>query len=223
MGYIYKITCKDTNKIYIGKTQETVESRWKGHCRAAFLESHSDYNFPFHRAIREYGVDNFIIETIDIENDSEKLKEKERYWINFYNSYYNGYNATLGGDGQCKYNYDEIVNYYLAHDNSLLQTCQHFKIYDQVVYTALKSKNINYKNLTSFGNSGNKNKYCKKILCVELNLYFNKMKDIDDYFNKIVHPNIRRCLNGITKKAYGYTWKELEEGEEKNYEQYICD
>ena len=48
------------------------------------------------------------------------------------------------------------------------------------------------------------------------------MKDIDNYFNKIVHPNIRRCLNGITKKAYGYTWRELEEGEEENYEQYIC-
>ena len=23
--------------------------------------------------------------------------------------------------------------------------------------------------------------------------------------------NIRRCLNGITKKAYGYTWKEIDE------------
>ena len=41
-------------------------------------------------------------------------------------------------------------------------------------------------------------------------LYFNKMKDIDNYFDKIVHPNIRRCLNGTTKKAYGYTWKEIE-------------
>ena len=35
------------------------------------------------------------------------------------------------------------------------------------------------------------------------------MADVDKYFNKIVHPNIRRCLNGITKKAYGYTWKEI--------------
>ena len=27
MGYIYKITCKSTNKIYIGKSESTVEGR----------------------------------------------------------------------------------------------------------------------------------------------------------------------------------------------------
>lgn len=209
MGYIYKITCKATNKLYIGKSESSVAQRWDGHCRAAFLESHSDYNFPFHRAIRKYGIDNFIIETIDSTNDAEELKEKEKYWINFYNSYYDGYNATLGGDGQCKYDYDKIVNYYLAHDNSLTQTCKFFNIYDQVVYSALKSKNIDYKNLKST----TKCVYKKQILCEELNLIFNSMADIDLYFNKTVHPNIRRCLNGVTKQAYGYHWKELEEGE----------
>lgn len=35
------------------------------------------------------------------------------------------------------------------------------------------------------------------------------MNEIDKYFNKIVHSNIRRCLNGTTKKACGYTWKEV--------------
>ena len=218
-GKIYLITNDINSKVYVGQTIQTLNKRFNGHC--CYSKSDRSVNMYIKRAIHKYGRDKFHIQLIE-ECPVNILNEREKYWINFYNSYYNGYNATLGGDGQCKYNYDEIVNYYLAHDNSLLQTCQHFKIYDQVVYTALKSKNINYKNLTSFGNSGNKNKYCKKILCVELNLYFNKMKDIDDYFNKIVHPNIRRCLNGITKKAYGYTWRELEEGEEENYEQYIC-
>lgn len=113
MKYIYKITCKNTGKIYIGKTESSVESRWKEHCRAAKLPSHSDYNFPFHRAIRKYGSDSFIVEIIDKTESSNELKEKEKYWINYFNSYYDGYNATLGGDGQCKYNYDEIVNFYL--------------------------------------------------------------------------------------------------------------
>lgn len=40
------------------------------------------------------------------------------------------------------------------------------------------------------------------------------MTEIDNYFNKVVHPNIRRCLNGITKKAYGYTWKVVDNDEE---------
>ncbi len=205
MGYIYKITCKDTNKIYVGKSESSVETRWKEHCRAAFLPSHGDYNFPFHRAIRKYGIDNFIVETIDKTDDSEELKEKEKYWINFYNSYYQGYNATLGGDGQSKYNYDDIVNYYLTHNNSMVETCKYFQIYDQVVYAALKSKEIDYKNLLK-RNTPKRNKN-EKIFCVELNKTFNSMTEIDNYFNKVVHPNIRRCLNGITKKAYGYTWK----------------
>ena len=205
MGYIYKITCKDTNKIYVGKSESSVETRWKEHCRAAFLPSHGDYNFPFHRAIRKYGIDNFIVETIDKTDDSEEIKEKEKYWINFYNSYYQGYNATLGGDGQSKYNYDDIVNYYLTHNNSMVETCKYFQIYDQVVYAALKSKEIDYKNLLK-RNTPKRNKN-EKIFCVELNKTFNSMTEIDNYFNKVVHPNIRRCLNGITKKAYGYTWK----------------
>lgn len=48
---------------------------------------------------------------------------------------------------------------------------------------------------------------------VEKNIIFNKISDTDKYFNKTVHPNIRRCLNKITEKAYGYHWKELEEDE----------
>lgn len=62
MKYIYKVTCKSTNKIYIGKTEVSIEERWKAHCRTSYLKSHRDYNFPFHRAIRKYGPENFIIE-----------------------------------------------------------------------------------------------------------------------------------------------------------------
>ena len=164
-----------------------------------------DYNFPFHRAICKYGKENFTIEKIE-ECSDNIINEREKYWIQYYDSYNTGYNATLGGDGQLKYNYDEIVNFYLSHNFSLTETCKKFDIYDQVVYSALKSKNIDYKLLK---NTTKKQKYNKKILLVEKNIIFNSMKDIDNYFNKVVHPNIRRCLNGITKKAYGYTWKEV--------------
>ena len=204
MKYIYKIICKPTNKVYIGKTEISVEYRWNQHLKAAFKENNDEYNFPIHRAIRKYGEEAFLIDIIDSTEDSNLLKEKEKYWINYYNSYYDGYNATLGGDGCCKYNYTDIVN--LQNDNSIKETCKHFNIYDQVVYSALKSKNIDYKSLKH--KHGKKKK--KRIFCVELNKIFNSMAEIDEYFNKQVHPNIRRCLNGMTKKAYGYTWREIE-------------
>lgn len=210
MGFIYKVTCIPTQKIYVGKTQTSIQTRWKEHCQAAFLKSHGDYNFPFHRAIRKYGIENFFVEQIEQIKDNEKLKEREKYWITILDSYNSGYNATLGGDGQCKYNYDIIVNYYLQNGNSLKDTCQKFHIYDQVVYTALKSKNIDY---TKLKNSNKKNVYKKKIRLVEKNLIFNSMAEIDKYFNKQVHGNIRRCLNGTTKKAYGYTWEEVDEND----------
>lgn len=209
MKEIYKITCLITKKQYIGKTEIGTQQRWKQHCRTAFLPSHGDYNFPLHMAIRKYGIDNFLVTIIDTAETSEELNEKEKQWIDFFDTYNNGYNASMGGEGNLKYNYDKIVNYYLQNGNSLTLTCQHFNIYDQVVYNALKSKNIDYKQLPK---EGQRKKYNnKKIYCVELDKIFNSMAEIDKYFKKSVHPNIRRCLNGITKTAYGYHWEEIEE------------
>lgn len=36
------------------------------------------------------------------------MDERESYWIAFYDSYSNGYNMTLGGQGYKKYNLDEV-------------------------------------------------------------------------------------------------------------------
>jgi group I intron endonuclease len=98
MGYIYKISCLQSDNIYIGKTESSVEERWKEHYKASANPNHKDYDLPIHRAIRKYGKENFIIEKID-NGVGEELKQKEKYWIKYYNSYFNGYNATLGGDG----------------------------------------------------------------------------------------------------------------------------
>ena len=207
MGSIYKVECLVNHKVYIGLTNISIQQRWTGHIGASFNPNHSDYDFSFHRAIRKYGIDNFIIEEID-QGKGEVLKEKEKYWIQVYDSYNSGYNETLGGDGQCKYDYDIIVDFYLSHHNSVTLTCQEFNIYDQVVYSALQSHNINYKALPK---NKPRQSHNKKILLVEKNIIFNSMKEIDDYFGKMVHPNIRRCLNGGTKKAYGYHWKEIDD------------
>ena len=48
--------------------------------------------------MKKYGVNNFFIELIE-ECDDNIINEREIYWINFYDSYYKGYNSTLGGDG----------------------------------------------------------------------------------------------------------------------------
>jgi len=40
------------------------------------------------------------------------LSEREIYWIEYYNTYYNGYNATLGGDGRHYLDYEKIITTY---------------------------------------------------------------------------------------------------------------
>lgn len=47
--------------------------------------------------MRKYGINNFhIIEIEECNNDN--LNEREKYWIKYYNSVENGYNATYGGE-----------------------------------------------------------------------------------------------------------------------------
>ena len=52
-----------------------------------------------YQSIRKYGLDNFIFEIIEELEDYSIAAEREKYWIQYYNSYKNGYNESLGGDG----------------------------------------------------------------------------------------------------------------------------
>ena len=48
----------------------------------------------FARAIRLYGPDKFYIELLDTANSQEELTQKERDYIQLYDSIENGYNET---------------------------------------------------------------------------------------------------------------------------------
>lgn len=98
MQGIYKITNLVNNKVYIGKTNNS-ERRWADHQRLAFTLNHKEYEKALYKAMRKYGLDNFIFEIIEELKDYSISEEREQYWINYYNSYNNGYNETLGGDG----------------------------------------------------------------------------------------------------------------------------
>lgn len=109
-GYIYKITNKVNGKSYIGQTRYTIEFRWRQHL-------HKKDNTYFHNAIRKYGADNFIVEKLE-ECNIEDLNEKEIYYIAKYNTFKDGYNLTIGGDGNRTLllddKYDEISALYLS-------------------------------------------------------------------------------------------------------------
>lgn len=109
-GFIYKITNKVNGMSYIGQTRYTVEFRWRQH-------QHKKDNCYFHNAIRKYGVNNFIVETLE-ECEVSQLNNREIYYIAKYNTFNKGYNLTIGGEGKRKIysdnQYDEIKELYLS-------------------------------------------------------------------------------------------------------------
>ena len=93
---IYKIENLINGNKYIGQSNN-ITKRWGAEKRTAFNEKDPRYDYPLSRALRKYGVENFSFEIIE-ECNIEQLNERERYWVSYYDSFYNGYNQTLGGD-----------------------------------------------------------------------------------------------------------------------------
>ena len=106
MAYIYKITCDINNKIYIGKTNLSIEERFQQHkldSRKEHIEAR-----PLYRAMNKYGFEHFSIEKIE-ECKPEEASSREQYWIGFYRGYEEGYNATKGGDGKLLFDHQSIL------------------------------------------------------------------------------------------------------------------
>lgn len=92
-GIIYLIVNKQNGHKYVGQTTQGMNKRWKQHIQEALRMSDK----PIHRAMRKYGNHNFMIKEID-ECDENLLDKREQYWIEHYNTFEEGYNATSGGD-----------------------------------------------------------------------------------------------------------------------------
>ena len=97
---IYCYTNKINGKKYVGQTVN-FNTRHQQHCYNSFYENSIDYNLPFHRAIRKYGIENFEINILKENLTSQCL-------LNFWESYYidkfdslaknqKGYNVASGG------------------------------------------------------------------------------------------------------------------------------
>lgn len=96
-GYIYHIINIKNNKHYIGKTFD-INARISAHFSDLHNQNHHSHKLQ--RAFNLYGEENFKVEyrIVNIK-DEDDLSLKEIQEIEAYDSYNNGYNETLGGDG----------------------------------------------------------------------------------------------------------------------------
>lgn len=122
IGKIYIIENTVNDKVYIGQTITSLDTRWKNHLSNARNEKHPDNtHMIIYNAMRKHGIENFSIRILEENIPQEKLNERETYWITKYNSIRpNGYNILLGEENpepfRCKKIYQldkstlEIIN-----------------------------------------------------------------------------------------------------------------
>ena len=90
---IYKITNKQTGDIYIGQSVN-IADRWKQHVKCGLGIDASATN-KLYNNMQRYGVWNFTFEILQ-KCTRDKLNEKERFWIQMYQSNKVGLNVTKG-------------------------------------------------------------------------------------------------------------------------------
>lgn len=91
---IYKITNLINNHSYIGQSTN-IQERLRRHKSRYKNPSSQDYNKILYQAFRKYGIENFSFQIIE-QCSINELNLKEKQWINYYNTYEDGYNATKG-------------------------------------------------------------------------------------------------------------------------------
>ena len=90
---IYKITCIKTGEIYIGKSTD-VKSRWQQHCKSAFNCGTIAHSL-LHTKMKQYGIEQFTFELVE-QVPKEQLSEREKFYINFYQTKETGLNERNG-------------------------------------------------------------------------------------------------------------------------------
>ena len=91
---IYKITYTPTGESYIGKSTN-VNKRWQEHLKSAYNLG-TIARSSLHTKMARDGVWNFTFELIE-KVEKDKLNEREKYWINFYDTKKYGLNEREGG------------------------------------------------------------------------------------------------------------------------------
>lgn len=91
---IYKITHIPTKKCYIGQAVD-IRTRWANHIKTALHVDGGAAHARFHDALGELGLENFTWEVLE-QCTKERLNEREKFYIEFYQSNDWGWNSNKG-------------------------------------------------------------------------------------------------------------------------------
>lgn len=209
MCYVYCITNLINNKKYIGKTIYSVEKRFKEHCRD--FRKYREEKRPLYNAMQKYGADNFKVETL-IECSDTKLSDWEMFYIKKYDTYNNGYNATIGGDGSILYDYNLIIQEY-NKGGTIKEVASKIGCCIDTVSNILHSNNIDIRiinkgsqpiKVSQYSLDG---KFIREWDSITLASHWLVENGFTKNYNSGIKGKIRSCMNGKAKTAYKFIWK----------------
>ena len=204
---IYKITNKINGKSYIGLSSN-IEERFKKHRQMQGEKI-------LYSAFEKYGIENFEFSVLEY-CLLEQLSEREKYWIAYYDTYNNGYNATLGGEGQCLIDYNLVIEDFLR-TNCCKTTARNLGISQHSVGHILTTNGIKHKSFTECGGL-NKRRVGQFTKTGEFIQEFVSQEEAANYLVSIgktkasintIRGHIGQNCAGKEKTSYGFVWKWL--------------
>jgi group I intron endonuclease len=210
MGYIYTITNKTDNKIYVGQTVQDVEMRWKDH-----LKKRSNCRY-LKSAFNKYGVENFVFKLVCITFDN-MLDDMEIQYIEKYNCLVpNGYNLRLGGNSgrhnaETKQKISDTLK--KRYENGLIHSKPqlgkpHSEITKKKLSEANKGRKLSQETINKMiiSKRNRKNKIIQFDIEGNRLNSFDSCKEAAEYIGTSL-SNISSCCNGHSNTAKGYVWK----------------
>lgn len=91
---VYMITHKNSNLKYVGSTfcKHGFAGRWKAHINGW---KRGIGNVILLRIYNKYGIEGFNFSIIEVVEDEHIVRDRERFWIDYYDTYNNGANVSL--------------------------------------------------------------------------------------------------------------------------------
>jgi hypothetical protein len=196
-GFVYIWTNKINNKQYIGSHVGTENDNYLGSGKA------------FNRAIEKYGIDNFDRVILEYVEDNLILREKEQYYIDFYDAANNKmfYNMKSKVGGGFEFINDDPVHQ--EHNIQRLKTRWQEKQHPKGMLGKKHTKENMEKTKAGW------NEWAKKNLLRPVEKYTIDGVFLEEYESmtaaaKSVNgngSNIKYTIEGKFKHAYGYKWK----------------
>ncbi|EQC1535412.1 NUMOD3 domain-containing DNA-binding protein [Clostridium botulinum] len=224
-GIIYKVTNKINKKVYIGQTTRDFNKRYpaKG-IGVERIYNHNlnlkkrNINFNKHllESMIKYGTDNFEVNIyFDAGFTKEELNIKEKLWVDFYNSFEDGYNNCEGGGNTIGYHHTEETKNKIRktrvlrgrNDSKLnyMYGKTHTLEARRKISEVHKGKKISQQQISLLKkiNKGKYNRNSKTIICLNTKEIFECMKYASSKYN-IDNSELTKACKFKGRKFCGY-------------------